>query len=103
MFLLPTNNGVFISTNNGSSWSPINNGLTDKYIHALAISGINIFAGTDHGVFFTANDGASWTMVNTGLKNLYIRSLRISDMTLFAGTIDGGVWQRPLSDTITSV
>jgi hypothetical protein len=38
--------GIFLSTDNGSSWNAVNNGLTDLYVRALAISGNNIFAGT---------------------------------------------------------
>ena len=38
--------GVFLSTNNGTSWSPMNTGLTQLYVWALAFSGTNLFAGT---------------------------------------------------------
>ncbi|MGC8654760.1 MAG: T9SS type A sorting domain-containing protein, partial [Candidatus Kryptoniota bacterium] len=34
------------STNNGTSWTAVNNGLTNTNVFALAISGTNIFAGT---------------------------------------------------------
>jgi hypothetical protein len=39
-------NGVFLSTNNGTSWNPVNNGLISKDIQSLAVSGNNVFAGT---------------------------------------------------------
>ncbi|MFA4853356.1 MAG: T9SS type A sorting domain-containing protein [Bacteroidales bacterium] len=38
--------GVFLSSNNGSSWTAVNTGLTDTFVWSLAISGTNIFAGT---------------------------------------------------------
>jgi len=38
--------GVFLSTNDGASWTAVNSGLTDTSIWALATSGTNIFAGT---------------------------------------------------------
>ena len=41
-----TNGGVFLSTNNGTSWTEANNGLTNTPV-ALVISGSNLFAGTD--------------------------------------------------------
>jgi hypothetical protein len=45
--------GVFLSTNNGASWTAINNGLTSTLtsisVHALAVNGSNLFAGTFGG------------------------------------------------------
>jgi hypothetical protein len=44
--LAGTDNGVFLSTNNGASWSAANAGLTGTSVFALAMSGTNLFAGT---------------------------------------------------------
>ncbi|MDD3638388.1 MAG: hypothetical protein PHN50_12410, partial [Bacteroidales bacterium] len=44
-----TYGGVFRSTDNGESWTAVNNGLTNKAIYALVMSGSNIFAGTGGG------------------------------------------------------
>ena len=41
-----TNGGVFLSTNNGTSWTQVNNGLTNTGVLSLAVSGTNLFAGT---------------------------------------------------------
>jgi hypothetical protein len=41
--------GVFLSKDNGSSWTEVNTGLKDTNISSLAIIGTNIFAGTDCG------------------------------------------------------
>src|SRR5581483_2901077 len=38
--------GVFLSTNNGTSWASVNTDLTDTVVYALAVSGTNLFAGT---------------------------------------------------------
>ena len=38
--------GVFLSTNNGTSWTAVNNGLTNSQVYAIAVRGTNIFAGT---------------------------------------------------------
>src|SRR5450759_3571560 len=43
--------GVFLSTNNGTSWTAVNSGLTNTNIRCLAVSASNLFAGTDDGVF----------------------------------------------------
>jgi len=39
--------GVFLSTNNGTSWNKVNTGLTGHPIRTLAVSDAYIFAGTD--------------------------------------------------------
>jgi hypothetical protein len=41
-----TSGGVFLSTNNGTSWTAVNSGLTNTDVLSLAISGTNLFAGT---------------------------------------------------------
>jgi hypothetical protein len=43
--------GVFLSTNNGTNWTAVNTGLTRPIVHALAMSGTNLFAGTRGGVW----------------------------------------------------
>ncbi|MEX0601758.1 MAG: regulator, partial [Bacteroidota bacterium] len=48
--------GVFLSTNNGTSWTQVNTGLTNTDVRSLAVSGTNLFAGTDGGgVFLSTN------------------------------------------------
>jgi len=97
--------GVFLSTNNGTSWTAVNTGLTDRYVNALAVSGSNLFAGTFlDGVFLSTNNGTSWTEVSTGLPFItFVYALAVSGTNLFAGTYNDGVWRRPLSEIITGV
>ena len=50
--------GVFLSGNNGSSWTAVYNGLTSQNILSLTVSGSNIFAGTaNDGVFLQVTIG----------------------------------------------
>ena len=50
-----TLDGVFLSTDNGSNWIGVNNGLSSTVVLSLLVSGTNIFAGTlDGGVFTSA-------------------------------------------------
>jgi len=59
IFAGTSGNGIFLSTNNGNSWTAINNRLTYHYVSALAIQGGKIFAGTPGlGVFLSID---SWT------------------------------------------
>lgn len=57
-------NGVFVSTNNGTNWSAINNGLSDKKIRSIANFNNNLFVGTSNGLFKSINNGNSWTLLN---------------------------------------
>jgi hypothetical protein len=93
-----TRGGVFLSTNNGTSWTTVSAGITDTMIYSLAVAENEIFAGTDDGVFISTDNGTSWTAVATGLTNTRIRTLIVCDGTIYAGTWGGGVWRRPLSE-----
>ncbi len=97
-----TDGGVFLSTNNGVSWTAVNTRLTNTGVSALVVNGSNLFAGTG-GVFLSTNNGTSWTAVNTGLTSTSVYSLAVSGLHLFAGTRGGGVWRRPLSEMVTEV
>jgi len=89
--------GLFLSTNNGSSWTEINKGLpSSPTVETIAISGTSIYAATTEGVFKSTNNGNSWTAVNDTLTNSYIYSLAISGENIFAGTLGSGVWRLPL-------
>ncbi len=61
------NYGVFETTNAGSSYQNISQGLGDSSITSLGISSADeIFAGTKkHGVY--RYNGGSWTQINNGL------------------------------------
>ena len=62
------------------------------FVHALAVSGTNLFAGSLGGVFLSTDNGTGWTAVNTGLTDLDVWSLAVSGTNLFAGTGRGGVF-----------
>ncbi|GAB1347969.1 hypothetical protein MASR1M107_01800 [Ignavibacteriales bacterium] len=89
--------GVFLSTNNGTSWTAVNNGLTGYglLVSALAVSGTNLFAGTSLGeVYLSTNNGTSWTPVNNGLtgNGFKVSAFAVSGTNMFAGTNGGGVY-----------
>jgi hypothetical protein len=96
------NFGVYRSTDNGVSWSLVNNGLTDlRLFEILSPDGANLLAGGVGGVYLSTDDGDHWTSVSTGLTT-GVSSLAMSadGQTLFAGTIGLGVWKRPLSEVM---
>ena len=77
--------GVFLSTNNGTSWTAVNSGLTNTNVNVLAVGGSNIFAGTDGGgIFLSTNSGTSWTAVDSNLTYNPVCALALSGSNIFA-------------------
>jgi len=91
--------GVFLSTNNGTSWTAANTNL-HVHVGSLAILGTNIFAGTwGGGAFLSTNNGTSWTAVNNGLTNDRVPALAVSDTNLFAAAPITSVFRSTNSGT----
>jgi len=84
--------GVYKTTNNGSSWiqTPLNN----RYVGALTVNTISVFAGSGgvagpyYGVYMSTNNGTNW--IQTSLNNRNIYSLAANGNNIFAGT--GGLY-----------
>ena len=59
--LAGTAQGVFQSDDGGATWMDFNDGLTDRFVEAVAIAedGATAYAGTDGGVF-RRSDGGAW-------------------------------------------
>ena len=76
-----TANGVFLSSNDGNSWTGKNNGLMPySEIIAIAISGNNIFAVDDYfeKVYRSQDYGNSWNEINNGMPtSAYYYSIAI--------------------------
>ena len=83
---------VFRSTDNGDSWTPVNNGLDCGNIWSLAIIPVGtIFAGKagyGTGVDRSTDNGDSWTLANIGLTSTDVSALAVngSNYHVFAGT-----------------
>ncbi len=109
-----TYGGVYLSTNNGESWTIANKGLPPirnftyykyHYVNTLATSGNYVFAGTSNnpywefgpdttnnpsGVYFSTNNGSSWTAINNGFaNNIGINAIDIVGNYILAGTTNG--------------
>lgn len=92
--------GVCRSTDNGASWSYVNQGFpsSEMPIDALALmsdgkGGTNLFAGasgyTVSGAFRSTDLGNTWTTIDSGLANTNVTCLVVKGSNLFAGTIGG--------------
>jgi hypothetical protein len=82
------NAGVYLSTNNGTSWSQTS--LNNQFVFSLAVNGSNVFAGTyGNGLFLSTNNGSTWSQP---LLNQYVVSLAVSGNNIFAGVYYNGVY-----------
>ena len=97
LFAAVYGNGVFLSTDNGTSWTPVDSGLTSNDVWCLAASETTLFAGTYQGagVYRSTNNGRSWSPANGGLDYQSTFTLFAAGPTaLFAGT-DYGAYYSP--------
>ncbi len=76
--------GVFVSTDNGSSWNPF--GMSRASITALAASRQNIFAGTEFGLFRSPPDRPYWVESDSGFSTFNVNSISAFGDTLFVRT-----------------
>ena len=70
--------GAHRSTDNGSSWISMNNGLTGGQLEAMDFAQVDsgIMLGTGQGVWLSTNQGLSWSARNSGLPSVSFRSVR---------------------------
>jgi photosystem II stability/assembly factor-like uncharacterized protein len=95
--------GVFRSTDNGSSWQQVSNGMAYYYegewldgyapmITALGFCGTDLYAGTDEyqGIWKSSNNGDSWVITNNQTMSInYISAIGGSGSVVLAGARDG--------------
>ena len=87
-----TDNGVYLSTDSGTSWTTVNNGLPPNLWYRLFRWPERIFRlEGDSGFFFSTNDGANWKKIDSGLTgdNLNVLSLVVNGPVAFVGTESG--------------
>ncbi|MEW6060799.1 MAG: T9SS type A sorting domain-containing protein [Bacteroidota bacterium] len=104
--------GVYRSTNNGSTFTAANNGLTRRTATAMVANTQGVlFVGTDSaGVFRSTNQGDSWIQINSGLIDVHIcpnwngHQPMAFDPNgyLFVGTQNGKIF-RSVQSTVTYV
>lgn len=86
-------NGIFRSTNFGTSWTAVDSGLGDfqNLVEAIAVKGDTIFAGTHSGLCFSTNNGNKWTTVSGDALNSlqFINCIASYNSFIFVGTPGG--------------
>ena len=91
-----TPHGVYRTSNGGSSWTAVNNGLANPGITGIAASNTAIFAATDGGLFITTDNGNQWhTSIINGFAGLLFQSVAAGGNTVLVTTSDGKVLRSP--------
>ncbi len=74
-------NGVFRTDNEGKSWTPLTDGMTDRKIHAIAAIENTVFAGTDKGLYRYKSE--EWEQLPVSGKVENIRALASAGHRLY--------------------
>lgn len=89
--------GIIKTTDGGTSWELINDGITDfNFTGFMALDENNYIVTTGNGVFATQNGGKYWAAENNGLDNVDIYSLFANKNMLVVGTAGSGVFKTSL-------
>jgi photosystem II stability/assembly factor-like uncharacterized protein len=88
-------NGLYLSDNNGDTWTAATNGLLDSHIATLVADNTNIYTADFVGhVYKSTDNGLNWSNMSDGIVSEYytLISLAVKDNYLYAGT-GFGVWK----------
>jgi ligand-binding sensor domain-containing protein len=97
--VIPGGGGIFLSENNGGSWSgwaPAN----ARKISAFATKGNIVFAGTNVNLFSSENNGSTWTQVFFKWESLNIAAITFGKNCIFIGAVQKGIYCVPLSQML---
>ncbi len=82
MYLALADEGIFRSTDSGTHWRPLNQGLTGERISAVAAVESTLFAGTNRGLH--RFDSGVWRKLQVGMSNT-VYSLAVSEKSFYVG------------------
>jgi hypothetical protein len=93
---------VFLTTNNGGTWTDVSGNLPNIPVNDLVIDPLianTLYAATDIGVFATSDGGVTWGTYGTGLPNVVVLSLVLEPNTrkLAAATHGRSAWRIDLA------
>jgi photosystem II stability/assembly factor-like uncharacterized protein len=97
---------VFKTTDNGQTWTAIDNGLPDLPTSTIVVDPENpevIYIGNDIGVYRSMDGGENWESFNTGVVDAAMvmhLSISPSNRKLRIATHGSGVWQADLETPV---
>jgi photosystem II stability/assembly factor-like uncharacterized protein len=81
--------GVYASTDEGSTWFPLNNGIETKSISEITSINNTLLAGTyENGVLHSTDGGQTW-LPSSNYSGAIVISMIVNDQYVFAGTSEG--------------
>jgi len=88
------NGALFQSSNAGTTWSELTNGLTTGNVIDMVLMNNNILTATSNGLYKSTNQGTNWALSNTGLtsSSVYVLARKDNTSTVYAGTSDSGLY-----------
>ena len=85
-----TGNGVFVSANNGNSWTYL--GLSNNQVSDFYVNGTSLFAGTlGNGLYISDDNGKTWN--HSGPPKLNIQQIVGQGDKVFICTLGEGVYK----------
>lgn len=97
LYVLDTFGEISKSTNNGNTFTVINNGLSTTYgfMQDLAFSSEDhIHLATKDGLYVSKNEGATWLLIDQTLTSKIVNILEFdNEDRLYAGLINEGVYR----------
>ncbi len=99
---------VFMTSDQGATWTNISGNLPDIPANSVAIDPLlagAIYIGTDLGVFQTIDGGATWIRLSNGMPKVAVFMLRYhaASRSLIAATHGRGVYRLKLPVAVASV
>ncbi|MCB9241675.1 MAG: T9SS type A sorting domain-containing protein [Flavobacteriales bacterium] len=103
IFAGATNGGVYMSADQGASWTQRNGGLTNPRVYSMVAHDGNLFIGTggsNAGVYKSADMGASWTDITPTNFNSTsdIRDLAVYSDKIYIGSQGDGIYVSSLTN-----
>ena len=83
--------GVFVSTDRGSDWKPLDAGLADRNVTvtSLECDSTSLLIGTSIGAFRATDNSKGWVVESAGLSGMYVTGVAGAGTYHFASTSHG--------------
>jgi photosystem II stability/assembly factor-like uncharacterized protein len=101
IFIAKRDSGVFVSVDNGSTWTSKNSGLVNLAVRFIAADGPNLLMSADKDLIFSNDNATSWKSINSGIPASFgCWAIGIHGNDLYAGGYLGDVYHATIGDTV---